>query len=56
MPVGPDAALGVPCEVWLAEDSQSQGSRLKSGYPMVETRPALLSANSPTAALLTEKG
>ena len=25
MPVGPDAALGFPCGVWLAEDSQSQG-------------------------------
>ena len=30
--------------------------RLKSGYPMVETRPALLSANSPRAAWLMEKG
>ena len=24
--LGPDAVLGVPCGVWLAEDSQSQGS------------------------------
>ena len=32
------------------------GHRLKSRYPMVETRPALLSANLPGAAWLTEKG
>ena len=32
------------------------GDRLKSGYPMVETRPALLSANLPRVAWLTEKG
>ena len=31
-------------------------SRLKSGYLMVETRPALLSANLPRAVWLTEKG
>ena len=31
------------------------GGKLKSGYPMTETRPALLSASLPRAAWLTEK-
>ena len=31
MPVGPDAALGVPCGVWLAEVSESQESMVFFG-------------------------